>query len=124
MLAVGLWLTPSDKGVGTHEQMGLPPCAFLATTGFPCPTCGCTTAVSHFAHGPFAASFVAQPFGFLVGLVAALLLPLTLAGMISGRWLGPSMFTLGWYWRTWMYGGIAMLILAWIYKAIMVRAGA
>src|SRR4051812_30504606 len=56
MLGVGLYLRPNVSGTGTHQQLGLPPCGWLAVTGCPCPMCGCTTAVSHFVHGQLLAS--------------------------------------------------------------------
>jgi hypothetical protein len=121
MLAVGLKLHPDSNGAGTHQQLGFPPCGLLATTGIPCPTCGCTTAVSYLAHGHPLASFLTQPFGFAVGLLAIILLPLTLFGALAGIWKGPSMFVLGWYWRYWTYGSLAVLILAWVYKVIAVQ---
>ena len=82
MLGIGLWLSPNNNpvaggpaaGTGSHEELGLPPCGFLATTGYPCPTCGCTTAVSNFSHGHILRSFLTQPFGFAVALLAAALL--------------------------------------------------
>jgi hypothetical protein len=123
MLTVGLKLQPDPRGLETHRQLRLPPCGFLMTTGLPCPTCGCTTAVSNFAHGRWLTSFTTQPFGFVVGLLALALLPFTLMGMLTGRWFGPSMFFLQWYWRVWVYGGIAILALAWIYKIYMVKHG-
>jgi hypothetical protein len=122
MLGVGLYLTPNAKGVETHRQLGLPPCGFMLTTGLPCPTCGCTTAVSHLAHGEFMASFLTQPFGFAVGLLALLLIPLTAVGMVTGRWMGPSMFMLSWYWRVWVFGGLGLMAVAWGYKIAMVKS--
>ena len=59
----------------------------------------------------------------LVALVATLLTPLSVFGMATGRWIGPSVFWLSWHWRTWVYGGLAYLVLAWGYKAIMVKMG-
>jgi hypothetical protein len=123
MLGVGMWLTPDANGTGTHQQLGLPPCGWYQTWGFPCMTCGCTTAVSHFAHGQLLASFITQPFGFTVGLVAAILVPLSFIGLVTGKWRGPSMFTLNWYWRYWLYGGLTILLGAWVYKVWAVRHG-
>lgn len=42
-------LTPAPLGLGTHEQLGLPRCAFLALTSLPCPACGLTTSFAHTA---------------------------------------------------------------------------
>ena len=44
LLSVAAWLTPDELGVGSHQQLGLPPCSMLTLTGYPCPTCGMTTA--------------------------------------------------------------------------------
>ncbi|HUT59012.1 MAG TPA: DUF2752 domain-containing protein [Phycisphaerae bacterium] len=63
--AAGL-LAPSSEGFGTHRQLGLPYCSFLARTGWPCPTCGLTTSMSAAARGRIAAAWAAQPFGVLV----------------------------------------------------------
>jgi hypothetical protein len=121
MIAVGLRLHPDLSGTGTHQQLGFPPCGLMQTTGVPCPTCGCTTAVTHFVHGHLLTAFITQPFGFAVGLLAVVLLPLTLYGAITGIWKGPSMFVLGWYWRYWVYGSLAIFIFAWVYKVIAVQ---
>ena len=123
MLGIGAWLRPDLHGTGTHQQLGLPPCGMLEMTGVPCPMCGCTTAVTYFVYGQLLASFLTQPFGFLVALVAILLVPLTFVGMIKGTWKGPSMFTLEWYWRELVFGGMGFFAAAWVYKIILVRAG-
>jgi hypothetical protein len=121
MLAVGFYLTPSPDGFGkNHGLFGMPPCGFYQTTGYPCPTCGCTTAVSHFAHGHLVASLFTQPFGFAVALLAVVLIPLTSFGLVTGKWIGPSMFALSWYWRRWLYTGITIFVLGWLYKIIMI----
>jgi hypothetical protein len=47
VLAIARHLVPAASGVGTHVQLGLPPCGFLTATGLPCPSCGLTTAFAH-----------------------------------------------------------------------------
>jgi hypothetical protein len=121
MMGVALYLHPAARGMGTHQQLGIAPCGWEVTLNMPCPTCGCTTAVSYFAHAKPLKSFLTQPFGFTVALVATVLLPLTLWGMIRGQWKGPSMFKLGWYWPWWTYGSIGLLVVAWAYKVIIAR---
>jgi hypothetical protein len=43
LLVAGL-LKPDARGLGTHEQLGLPPCTFASLFGRRCPACGMTTA--------------------------------------------------------------------------------
>ncbi len=57
--SVGIWallvtaarLTPAAEGLGTHQQLGLPPCSSIVLFGVRCPACGMTTSWSHFMHG-------------------------------------------------------------------------
>ena len=74
-------LTPDPSGVGTHVQLGLPRCGFLAITGLPCPACGLTTAFAHMARGEVASACGANAFGVLLFAIIALALPL-------GVWAG------------------------------------
>jgi hypothetical protein len=76
-LGLSRYLQPSTRGVGTHEQLGLPPCTFLQLTGIPCPSCGLTTSFAHAAHLHFWDSIIAQPFGFLAFWLTVLSIPLT-----------------------------------------------
>lgn len=69
-LSLASWLTPSPRGEGTHEGLGLAPCQFLARTGLPCPSCGMTTSFTWFAHGNLAASLYVQPMGTALAIVA------------------------------------------------------
>jgi hypothetical protein len=72
---------------GTHRQLGLPPCAMKALTGFPCPSCGMTTSISLVMHGDLAAASEANSAGLIVaglGLVATVWLAAVAAGIPSG----------------------------------------
>ncbi|MCH8275816.1 MAG: DUF2752 domain-containing protein [Armatimonadetes bacterium] len=77
VIGVAVFLTPDVSGRGTHTQLGLPACAFLTTTGRPCPSCGLTTAFTNLVHGDLASATAAHPLGpplFLYAAVAALYL--------------------------------------------------
>ncbi len=121
MLGIGIWLRPSPLGHSTHMELGLPPCGFMEKFGYPCPTCGCTTAVSYFSHGQLLSSFLTQPFGFAVGALAVVAIILCMIGVVTGRWVGPDSFTLGWHWRKWVFGGLAVFVGGWVYKIIVIR---
>jgi len=85
LLGFAATLHPDRHGYGTHLQTGLPTCAFLVQTGYPCPTCGMTTAFADLVHGRPIRSFLDQPAGFALALATAALGALALAVAISGR---------------------------------------
>ncbi|WP_435017089.1 DUF2752 domain-containing protein [Tundrisphaera sp. TA3] len=88
LLGVARWLQPDPKGFGTHTQLGLWPCAFRATTGRPCPTCGMTTAFAWFTRGEWGQSWRANPAGFLLVPTCIALIPWTVAVAARGRAFG------------------------------------
>jgi len=73
LLVLFFWTTPEAAGTGTHEQLGLGACRFRELFGIPCPGCGVTTSVSHFAHGEPWLALTTQPFGAVLGLLAFVL---------------------------------------------------
>ncbi len=114
LLAVGAQLDADRAGYGTHVQLGLPPCGFLATCGVPCATCGMTTAFTHAVHGSLMAALLVQPTGALFALLVAILAIVSGYSLISGVCLAP----LGrWLWRprsALVLG--AMVVGSWAYK--------
>ena len=70
-LVLAAWLEPAAAGLGTHEQLGLPACGWVAAAGIPCPSCGMTTAFAHAARGDLLGSFLVQPAGAILALAAA-----------------------------------------------------
>jgi len=81
VLGVARLLVPNPSGVGTHTQLGLPGCGFLALTGLPCPACGLTTAFAHMADGELLHALHAHALG-------PFLFVLTLAIVPFGVWAG------------------------------------
>jgi hypothetical protein len=85
-LALAVYLKPDPRGFGTHAQLGFGPCGVLIMTGYPCPTCGMTTAFAHAVRGQLGRAFLAQPAGLVLALGVmggALVSAWTLA---TGRW--------------------------------------
>lgn len=115
-------LTPSASGMGTHTQMGLPDCGFKVVTGYPCATCGCTTAFAHAAHGSFLDSFLTQPFGALLAIFTSML---TLIAAWSA-WSGMSLAHVGMALsdKRMILGWLVLLLSAWGYKAFIVASAA
>ncbi len=114
MLYTGYALHPAKPGVGTHEQLGLPPCGMLTRTNIPCVTCGMTTAFSLATHGRLINAATTQPAG------AALAVAVAAVALISGYALGRGA-SLGaparWLWQPavlWWVGGL--VIGSWLYK--------
>ena len=71
LLLTATWLRPAAAGHGTHTQLGMLQCGWVAAFGRPCPTCGMTTAFTHAAHGNIARSFAVQPMGAVLAIASA-----------------------------------------------------
>jgi hypothetical protein len=113
LLITGARLHPDPAGHGTHLQLGLLPCGFLAATGHPCPTCGMTTAVAWAAHGHLLKSLQTQPFGCLVAVSAATAFWAGLYILATGSRLAPLFGILLRPRSVWVAAGL--LALAWAY---------
>jgi hypothetical protein len=88
LLAIAAMLKPSPSQLGTHQQLGLPPCTFLAIFGIPCPTCGMTTAWADLMHGELFLAFKANTSGVLLAVLAMTASPWLLISAVRGCWLG------------------------------------
>ncbi|MCM2374140.1 DUF2752 domain-containing protein [Aporhodopirellula aestuarii] len=75
-LGVARTLTPATQGLGTHQQLGLPPCSMRVLFSIRCPACGMTTSWSHWTRGQWISSFQSNTGGtllaFLVPVIAFL----------------------------------------------------
>ncbi len=120
LITAGL-IHPDASGMGTHRQLGLPPCGWLASTGYPCPTCGMTTSFSAAANAQPVASFIAQPFGALFALATAVFfwgaMHVALFGSNLGR-IFERLLAPRYLWPT-----AAFFLFAWGYKCWRVRTG-
>lgn len=115
VLIVGARLRPAGAGHGTHEQLGLPACAWAVSLGLPCATCGMTTAVSLACHGRIVEAAVTQPAGLVFALVTAGVFWGALHSAVFGSRLervGGALVRPRVIW-----GALGVVLLAWAYKA-------
>ena len=90
VFAIALWIRPYDQDgrallLGTHRQIGLPPCSFYAWTKLPCPSCGMTTSFALLARGDVWNSLKANAVGTLLAGFCLALVPWSLASAARGR---------------------------------------
>ncbi|MCU0877039.1 MAG: DUF2752 domain-containing protein [Pirellulaceae bacterium] len=88
LLATAACLTPSSKGLGTHQQLGLPPCTIRVWYDLRCPSCGMTTSWSHMMRGQVLAAARANTGGAVLAAVCLLLGPWMVGSGLAGRWIG------------------------------------
>ena len=116
VLSLSAWLNPSDKGHGTHTQLGLSPCMWAVTLDKPCPTCGMTTSFSHAGQGNWFESIKTQPMGSLLVLMSTMVFWGALVQTISGAriytMIDPALRP-----RNFLIFGV-LFLLAWFYKVV------
>ena len=85
LLGIAGWLRPSPNGMGTHQQLGLPPCTATVLFGIRCPACGMTTSWAHFMRGQWWWSFRVNPGGFALALQATATIPTLMVFAVRHR---------------------------------------
>lgn len=85
LLATARYLTPSPAGLGTHQQLGLPPCTTMVIWNVPCPTCGMTTSWAWVMRGNLMQASRANLGGTMLAIIAIGFLPAACYFFISGR---------------------------------------
>jgi len=114
ILLLAAYLSPDPRGLGTHEPLGIGPCLIPITTGYPCPTCGMTTAFAYAVRGRWISSFDAQPAGLILATVITLVGILGMLGAIRGRTWRPDPSVLSTNRLAVM--AVAVCLLGWSYK--------
>ncbi|MDH3727015.1 MAG: DUF2752 domain-containing protein [Myxococcales bacterium] len=84
VLAAATWIEPDPRGYGTHTQLGLPPCGFLALTGFRCPGCGLTTAFAYGIRGEWWLAGTSNPLGLALFLIVCATIPISVLAIVRG----------------------------------------
>ncbi len=120
VLGVARGLEPDPRGFGTHQQLGLPPCSFQTLTGFPCPSCGMTTAFAWTTRGRVDRAWRANPAGALLAPACVMLVPWLLVASATGRTPGtrsPEMVL-----TALVVATVALSLVAWIVRFYTGRA--
>jgi len=119
VLGLAMWLTPDPSGVGTHRQLGLPGCTMILASGYPCPTCGMTTAFSHAVRGRFIRSFHAQPAGFLLAVSTFLVALAAGSTLVTTKTWALNWYRIRPWWTTATIAGVVLL--GWAYKIVVAK---
>ncbi|MCP4246492.1 MAG: DUF2752 domain-containing protein [bacterium] len=114
LLGVARSLAPDVRGLGTHRGLGLPECGLVQAVGYPCPTCGMTTAFALTVRGHWLAAFRAQPAGLAACLATLAVLVLAVSTVITG-----TCWRINWYrvspTRV-VLAVVGLLLAGWAYK--------
>jgi len=121
VLVVAASLKPSATGITTHAALGLPPCGFEATTGYPCMTCGMTTSFAWAVRCNLVASLWVQPMGTILALLCAVVFWGGLYAAATGSCI--HRVVSGVPLRTWTWVFFAMTAAAWLWKVYIHRTG-
>ncbi len=85
LLAVARNLQPSTSGLGTHQQLGFPPCTLRVLAGIRCPGCGMTTSWAHFTRGDLHSSLASNSGGCLLAIYSLVFAYCSLHAGIRGQ---------------------------------------
>ena len=114
-------LEPDLLPLGPRSQLSLPGCAFRDRTGYPCPTCGMTTAWAGAVRGDLTTAVRANIAGAVLAIVALLGALFGLATAALGRVfylrvLAPVLGLLSH--GRWLYALLALILFAWAWNAL------
>ena len=86
LLVIAAWLRPNPLGMGTHQQLGLPPCTVVALYDMRCPSCGMTTSWSWLVRGRVIRSLQSNVGGTMLGMLAIAATPWLAISGFRGFW--------------------------------------
>jgi hypothetical protein len=114
ILALAAWLRPDPNGMGTHTQLGLPPCTLSSLTGLRCPGCGMTTSWALVMDGDFETALGTNLGGTLLCWLSMISSPWLLAMAISGRRSRDGWFP--WFALLGVAAALGISIIEWIWR--------
>lgn len=85
LLITASLLSPDPQGLGTHQQLGLPPCSSRYLLGIRCPACGMTTSWAYVMDGNLFSALQVNTAGTLLALLAIPASPWLVVSAVRGR---------------------------------------
>ena len=85
LLIISRFLVPNADGMGTHQQLGLPPCTSIAMFGVRCPGCGMTTSWAWVMRGEIWTALQANVGGTMLALIAMAYIPWSCYFFLRGQ---------------------------------------
>lgn len=121
ILAAAFFVVPQPWPTEAESQLGLPPCGFLERSGYPCPTCGMTTAFAYVVRGNLIKGFITQPAGtigallcIVVGGLAAFVI---IAGKRVDKYVDFILFNTGWL----LAIGVVIILFGWAWTCLRMK---
>ena len=119
VLLAAAYVKPSPAGVGSHRQLGLHACGFYERTGYPCPTCGMTTAFAYTVRGRLGRALATQPAGALGALGCIVITAIAGWGAVTGKRFENYSMWLLFHWRGVLICAIAVVLLSWLWLCLV-----
>lgn len=110
-IALACWILLMVARVNLGERLNVPACSFLATTGYPCPSCGMTRGMVAMTRGDIVTALRLHPFSVVLFAAIVLVAVFGTAEALTGRdlltklrpgvwwiWIGLAGMLAGWAW--------------------------
>lgn len=113
-VALGCCIVLIAAGLDLPERLNVPACSFLATTGYPCPSCGMTRGMAAMASGRIVTALHLHPFSVMlfagIVIVAVFAAGEALTGRDLLRKLRPGLW--------WIWVGLAGMLAGWAWVLV------
>ncbi len=110
-VALACWILLMVARVNLPERLNVPACSFLATTGYPCPSCGMTRGMVAMTRGDIVTALHRHPFSVMLFAAIVIIAVFGTAEALTGRdllmklrpsvwwiWIGLAGMFAGWAW--------------------------
>ncbi|MFT7618681.1 MAG: hypothetical protein ACI97A_002328 [Planctomycetota bacterium] len=116
LVGTAFQVEPDERGFGSHEQLGMEPCAYLEMHGHPCPSCGMTTSFAHTVRFQIPSALAANPAGTIMCLICLVLPGILVHSMLTGQPV--ARLFIGKWRGYWIFYAVGILGASWTYKIL------